>query len=91
MSQNEFSEKVEELKSLLSFRSEIDEQINELETIIKSHMEASGEEEQRIGLFTVRWKQITSNRFDANRFKSDFPDVYDEYLITKTCRRFSVA
>lgn len=91
MSQNDFDAKVEELKSLLSLKSELDEQISKLESTIKCFMEASGAEELRSGLFTVRWKEIASHRFDANKFKCDFPDVYNEYITVKTCRRFSVA
>lgn len=91
MSQNEINGKVQEFKSLVTLRNEIDEQLKSLEADIKGYMAAAGAEEMQAGLFKVKWKNVTSGRFDARRFKADFPDVYLEYVTMSTVRRFTVA
>lgn len=91
MSCNELEKKVSELKSLLSFRMEVEEQIKELENSIKNYMTVTNTDELRAGVYIVKWKPVTSQRFNTKAFKADFPDIYSAYQNAATCRRFTVS
>lgn len=91
MSTTEMNAAVNELKELLSMRSELDAEIKILEDRIKDHMSMIGADELRCGLYMVRYKEITSNRFDAKRFRADFPDIFEAYTHQTVNRRFTVA
>jgi len=39
---------------------------------------------------TVSWKNITTQRINTTRFKSEVPEIYDYYSSTTTSRRFSI-
>ena len=90
MSQNEMIQKVEDLKGLMVMKSELEDQIRELEDQIKDHMEFAGSDELRAGLYMVRWKEITSSRFNSKRFRTEFPDMYNTYCEPVTARRFTL-
>lgn len=91
MSQMEMVSKVEALRGLMAMRSELEDQIHELEDQIKDHMETNGSEEMRAGLYMVRWKEIRSSRFNSRRFREEFPDLYRTYCEPVSTRRFTVA
>src|SRR5690606_4794981 len=38
----------------------------------------------------VTWKPVTQSRLDTKRLKAERPDVYEQYAITSTYRRFAV-
>ena len=40
--------------------------------------------------YRAEWKQVTSNRVDTKKLKSDFPDVYEKVLKTSSYRRFGI-
>lgn len=42
------------------------------------------------GADKVTYKAVQSNRFDSNRFKKSYPDLYNEYCITSEYKRFSI-
>ena len=91
MSNSELNTLVNELKELQVFRSEIDEQIVSIESQIKAHLTATGAEETRVGMFLIKWKDITSKRFDSTAFKRDYPDLYGMYVSQSVCKRFTVS
>lgn len=43
-----------------------------------------------IGSKSVKWSNVTSNRFDSKTFKVDHPDLYQQYVKQSHSRRFSI-
>ena len=85
----ELNNKVTELKELKQYAKEIEAEITGLEDEIKREMEARGEEEMTVGVFTVRYKTVESSRFDSKRFKLDHADLYKEYQKKTVTKRFT--
>jgi predicted phage-related endonuclease len=48
-------------------------------------------EEMQAGVFKLRYKTVTSNRFDTAAFKKTHIDLYNRYTKQTTSHRFSVA
>lgn len=42
------------------------------------------------GLLTASYKDVTSSRFDSERFEKERPDLYQKYLKETTSKRFEV-
>lgn len=85
----ELNNKVTELKELKQYAKEIEAEITGIEDELKREMEARGEEEMTVGVFTVRYKTVESSRFDSKRFKLDHADLYKEYLKKTVTKRFT--
>ena len=90
MSQNELLAKIEELKSLEEFLSEVENEIETLKDTIKNQMLTDGVEEMIVGQHIVRWSTVLSQRFDSTAFKKALPEVYRAYVKQSTSRRFSI-
>jgi putative phage-type endonuclease len=71
----------EQLKELETKKKERENRIKEL---LRDH--ESGYTHQ----FIVNWKNITSNRLDAKKLKSERPEIVEEYLKASTYRRFNI-
>lgn len=91
MSKDDIESKLKEIKELQQMRDEIDQNITELEEQIKADMQQQNIDEIKTNLFTVRWKAITSNRFDSKSFKAENEKLYMLYLKPSVTRRFSIA
>lgn len=85
----ELNNKVTELKELKLYAKEIEAEITGLEDEIKREMEARGEEEMTVGVFTVRYKTVESSRFDSKQFKLDHADLYKQYQKKTVTKRFT--
>lgn len=90
MSQNELLAKIEELKSLEEFLTEVESEIETLKDTIKNQMLTEGVEEMIVGQHIVRWTTTLSQRFDSTAFKKALPEVYKAYVKQTTSRRFSI-
>lgn len=88
MSTNELSAKLRKLKKL---QAKAEAEIAAIQNEIKEEMEARGTEEMTVDVFKVRWKPVTSMRFDSTEFKRTHGDLYTQYSRPVTCRRFQVA
>ena len=90
MSTSELIGKIRELKELKSYAEEIAEEITALEDIIKAEMIERNTEEMTVDVFKIRWKRMTSNRFDTTAFKKTHADLYAQYTKQTESRRFSI-
>ena len=89
MSNPSMEERIKELQELKHMREELEAEINAIEDEIKQSM---GEEETLLaGAFKVIWKNVTSSRFDSNRFKKDHAELAAAYMKQTTVRRFTVS
>ena len=91
MSKNEMTSKVRELKELRAMAEELAAEITAIEDSIKADMTAQGVEEMTVDVFTIRYKTVTSNRFDTTAFKKAMPDLAAQFTKQTESRRFTVA
>lgn len=91
MSINEMTAKVRELKELKAMAEELTAEITAIEDSIKADMNEKGIDEMQIDVFKIRYKTVTSSRFDSTAFKNTHNELYNQYLKQTTTRRFSIA
>ena len=91
MSMNELTAKVRKLKELKTFADELAAEITAIEDELKAEMTAQNVEEMTVDVFKLRYKAVTSNRFDTTAFKATHAELYAQYTKPTTYRRFSVA
>jgi len=91
MLMKDLSAKVRELKELKVMAEELAAEISTIEDDVKAHMDAQGVDEMTVDVFKVRYKAVTSNRFDTTAFKATHAELYGQYTKQTTMRRFSVA
>lgn len=91
MSTKEISAKIVELKELQQLIEEATAQADSIKDELKAHMAAQGTDEITIGVFKLRYKAVTSNRFDSTAFKAKYNDLYAAFSKPTTSMRFSVA
>ncbi len=67
---------------------ELEQLVDELQAKIKEQM---GEAEiAEVGNFIITWKSVTTERLDTTRLKKEMPDVYKQFTVSNTTRRFSL-
>ena len=91
MSTKDLQKKVRELKELQRMSEELAEEITSIQDEIKAEMLTRNTDEVIAGEFKIRWKEVTSNRFDTTAFKSKYAELYSQFVKTSTSKRFSIA
>lgn len=91
MSKTEMTSKVRELKELKAMADELAAEITAIEDSIKADMTAQGVEEIQVDVFKIRYKTVTSSRFNSAAFKTTHAELYNQYQKQITTRRFTVA
>lgn len=91
MTNTNLEKKIAELKELKAMAKELDNEISELEHELKNEMTLRNTDQIDIGAHTIRYKKVTSNRFDSKAFKEDFQDIYTEYCKPVSSMRFTIA
>lgn len=90
MSNAEIAKKVQDLKELKSMSEELAEEIAALEDAVKAEIIARGVDELNTGLFTVRYKNVTSSRLDTKAFKAEQPELAARYTKPTQSSRFTI-
>jgi len=67
---------------------ELEQLADELQARIKEEMKDA--EVAEIGSFVVTWKPVTTERLDTTRLKKELPDIYKQFTVSNTTRRFSL-
>ena len=91
MSMNELTAKVRKLKELKAFADELTMEITAIEDELKAEMTAQNVDEMTVDVFKLRYKTVTSSRFDSTAFKATHAELYAQYTKPTSYRRFSVA
>lgn len=91
MSTIELGAKVQELRELRNFESEIKAAISIIEDSIKSEMLLRNTDEIAGENFFITWKTITTRRFDSASFKLTHADLFNQYTKATTNRRLVIA
>ena len=48
-------------------------------------------DELQTASFTLRWKEVVSNRLDGKALKAALPDVYVQFCKASATRRFTIS
>lgn len=91
MSTYELDAKVQELRELRNFESEIKAAISLIEDAIKADMLAKNTEVLHGRDCIVSWKTFTTRRFDSAAFKLTHADLFNQYTKATTNRRLVIA
>ncbi len=85
------NEKVRKLKELTRWAEEIEAEQEAIKDELKKEMELRQVDEISTNEYKVRYKQVTSTRFDSTAFKNKYADLYEQFTKTTTSKRFSIA
>ena len=91
MSIFELDAKVDELRELRNFESEIKAAISLIEDALKSEMLRRNTDMLSGNNCLVTWKTVTSRRFDSASFKLTHADLFNQYTKATTNRRLVIA
>ena len=81
---------IKKLKELKIFAEELTAEITSIEDELKAEMTAQNVEELTVDIFKIRYKTVTSNRFDSKAFQTANPELYNQYTKPTAYRRFTV-
>ena len=91
MTNKNLEKKITELKELKAMEKELTTEINALEDELKSEMTNREITDLSVGIHSLKYKPVTSKRFDSKAFKADHGDIYELYSRENTSMRFTVA
>ena len=91
MSTTEITTKIESIKTLQAMIDELTAEMESVKDEVKREMETQGVDEMTVSCFKVRYKAVTSSRFDSTAFKKTHADLYEQYTKQTTSKRFSIA
>lgn len=83
-----FDAKLERRDAILKEVAKLQKEQSQIEQEIKVFMEDN--ETAVSEKYRVMWSNVDSTRFDTKRFKSEKPELYKEYAMTSTSRRFQI-
>lgn len=83
--------KVTQLKELKNQEAGLHEQITAIEDELKAEMLKQEKQEIKVGLFTIRYTDVTAKRFDTSTFKQKYMDLYNQFLKVSCSKRFSIS
>ena len=86
----ELLKKVEELKELEALIKEAEKEVEELKNKIKKVMDKDKKEEISCGGYIIRYKEVSTDKFDSKEFKVNCPDIYKMYIKHTVSKRFTI-
>lgn len=87
----EINKAVNELKELEAMAAEITAEIDNIKDALKAELIRRKIDELSAGVFKIRYKTVTSKRFDTKAFKQSHEDLYNEYAKESVSKRFTVS
>ena len=89
MTREQFKSRATTLQMLKVQSELIKQQIEAIETEIKSEMSATGENLVDDEDFRFRYTDVISRNLDQRRLKEEHPELYAEYSTERNCKRFT--
>lgn len=83
--------KAKEIKELLRMKEELETEIASLQDELKAELTERSTDELIAGEYKIRYKAVTSNRFDTATFKVKYEELYNQFVKQTTSRRFTIA
>lgn len=87
----EMTRKLHELKELEALIAEAEKDAESIKDEIKAEMTEQGVEEMNVDIFKIRYKTVTSSRFDSKSFKAKYADLFNQYTKQTESRRFTIS
>lgn len=84
----EYKDKIKAYFELKEQKDLLENQIKEIENQIK--FELKDAEIGFISGYSISWKNVSSNRVDSKKLKSEFPEIYEKVIKESKNRRFSI-
>ena len=91
MSRNELIAKIEALNEWEQLMEEAKTQVELLKESLKEELIERNVEELEAGSYIIRYKTVSTSRFDSTAFKAKYNDLYTAFSKPTTSMRFSVA
>ena len=91
MSTTEITSKIENIKTLQTMIDELTAEMEEAKDEVKAEMTSRGVDEMTVSCFKVRYKDVTSSRFDSTAFKKTHSELYEQFCKKTVSKRFSIA
>lgn len=83
--------KAKEIKELLRMKEELETEIASLQDELKAELTERRTDELIAGEYKIRYKAVTSDRFDTATFKAKYEELYNQFVKQSTSRRFTIA
>lgn len=91
MSTTNINQLVRELKELQRMSDELNTEIEAIKDMLKAEMAARNTDEILTSEYKLKYKEVSSSRFDTTSFKNKYVDLYNQFLKVTTSKRFTVA
>ena len=90
MGERALENRVNKLRELEAQKEALEAQIDKVKAEIKKDMETKGVDEIKTNSFTIRWKEIASNKFDSTSFKKQYAEMYKLFTKKTVSKRFTI-
>lgn len=91
MSTTNINQMVKELKELQRMSDELNAEIESIKDELKAEMAARNTDEILTSEYKLKYKEVSSSRFDTTSFKNKYIDLYNQFLKVTTSKRFTIA
>lgn len=91
MTKKKLESKVLQLKELKAQQTELQKEIDTIESEIKMEMVKQKKQELKVGIYTVRYKELVKRVFNAEMFKSTNSGLYDKFVCMKPYKRLTIS
>lgn len=91
MTERMIENRVQKLRALEAEAEAIQEKADAIRAELKADLEEKGVDELQTASFTLRWKEVVSNRLDGKALKAAMPDIYGQFCKASATRRFTIS
>ena len=91
MTERMIENRVQKLRALEAEAEAIQEKADAIRAELKADLEEKGVDELQTASFTLRWKEVVSNRLDGKALKAAMPDIYGQFCKASAPRRFTIS
>lgn len=78
------------IRELEAKKARLQDWIDGLKDGLKEYLTEQGETTMILGNCKVSWTEFTTHRFDSKAFKEEHEDIYKQYEVASTVKRFSI-
>ena len=91
MTKAEMIKKIEELNEWEALMEEAKTEAETIRDALKAEMLERETEELIAGSYIIRYKTVSTSRFDSTAFKKHYTDLYKAFLKQSTSHRFTIS
>ena len=78
------------IRELEAKKARLQDWIDGLKDSLKEYLTEQGETTMMLGNYKVSYTEFTTHRFDSKAFKEEHADVYKQYEVASTVKRFTI-